>query len=122
MSNSENWKVNTGGGNFNRHIQGSYIQGNYYGAGKPQSLVQAAGEIQALLKQLETSYPSDIPARDMVVATEVVKHLESNPTMKQKVINAVTEGGLAAFEKAIDNPAGAFIVGAIKGWQEVKNN
>jgi hypothetical protein len=27
---------------------------------------------------------------------------------------------LAAFEKAIDNPAGAFIVAAIKGWQEVE--
>lgn len=53
---------------------------------------------------------------------EVVKHLETNPTMKQKVINAVKEGGLAAFEKAIDNPAGAFITGAVKGWQEVKNN
>ncbi|MEG4088379.1 hypothetical protein [Microcoleus sp. Pol12B4] len=118
MSNSENWKVNTGGGNFNRHIQGSYIERNYYAAGKPQSLVQAAGEIQALLKQLETIYPSDTPARDMVMATEVVKHLESNPTMKEKVIKAAIEGGLAAFEKAIDNPAGAFITGAIKGWQD----
>ncbi|RUS92414.1 hypothetical protein DSM106972_099110 [Dulcicalothrix desertica PCC 7102] len=122
MSNGENRTINTGGGNYNEKIQGSYIQGNYYAAGKPQSLVQAAGEIQALLKQLETSYPSDTPARDMVVATEVVKHLESNPTMKQKVINAVKEGGLAAFEKAIDNPAGAFITGAVKGWQEVKNS
>ena len=122
MSNNENWTVNTGGGNFNRHIQGSYIQGNYYAAGQPQSLVQVASEIQALLKQLETSYPSDIPARDMVVATEVVKHIETNPTMKQKVINAVKEGSLAALEKAIDNPAGAFITGAIKGWEEVKNN
>jgi hypothetical protein len=120
MSNNENWTVNTGGGNFNRHIQGSYIQGNYYAAGQPKSLIEAAGEIQALLKQLETSYPSDTPARDMVVATEVVKHLESNPTMKQKVINGVTEGGLAAFEKAIDNPAGAFITGFIKGWKEFR--
>lgn len=120
MSNNENWTVNTGGGNFNRHIQGSYIEGNYYAAGKPQSLVQAASEIQALLKQLETSYPSDTPERDKVVAKEVVKHLESNPTMKQKVINAVKEGSLAAFEKAIDNPDGAFITAAIKGWQEFR--
>ena len=118
MSNNENWTVNTGGGNFNRNIQGSYIQGNYYAAGKPLSLVEAAGEIQALLKQLETSYPSDTPERDKVMAMQVVEHLENNPTMKQKVINAITEGGLAAFEKAIDNPAGAFITGFIKGWKE----
>ncbi|MEG3880831.1 hypothetical protein QT972_26055 [Microcoleus sp. herbarium7] len=121
MSNSENWTVNTGGGNFN-NTKGNYIQGNYYAAGQPQSLIEVASEIQALLKQLETSYPSDIPARDMVVATEVVKHIETNPTMKQKIINAVKEGSLAALEKAIDNPAGAFITGAIKGWEEVKNN
>ncbi|MCC5634217.1 hypothetical protein LC613_43225 [Nostoc sphaeroides CHAB 2801] len=55
------------------------------------------------------------------MATEVVKRIESDPTWKQQVIAAVKEGGLAAFEKAIDNPAGAFITGAIKGWQEVKN-
>ncbi|WP_138504451.1 hypothetical protein [Nostoc sp. PA-18-2419] len=113
--------INTGGGNYNERIDGSYIEGNYYAARQPQSLVQAAAEIQALLKQLETSYPADTPARDMVVATEVVKRIESDPTWKQRVIGAVKEGGLAAFEKAIDNPVGAFITGAIKGWQEVKN-
>ena len=114
--------IHMGSGNYNENIQGTYIQGNYNAAGKPQSLAQAAADIQTLLKQLESSYPNNTPARDMVVATEVVKHLESNPTMKQKVISAVKEGGLAAFEKAIDNPAGAFIVGAVKGWQEVKNS
>nr|MDZ8061301.1 pentapeptide repeat-containing protein [Nostoc sp. EkiNYC01] len=118
---TENRTINTGGGNYNENIGRDYIQGNYYAAGQPQSLVQAAAEIQALLKQLETTYPADIPARDMVVATEVVKRIESDPTWKQRVIAAVKEGGLAAFEKAIDNPAGAFITGAIKGWQEVKN-
>jgi hypothetical protein len=40
--------------------------------------------------------------------------------MKQKVINGVTEGSLAAFEKAIDNPAGAFITGFLKGWKEFR--
>ena len=120
MSNNENWTVNTGGGNFNRHIQGSYIQGNYYAAGKPQSLVEAASEIQALIKQLETSYPSDTPERDKVVAKEVVKHLESNPTLKQKVIKAGTDASLAALEKAIDNPVGAFITEGIKSWNEFR--
>ncbi|RUS92416.1 hypothetical protein DSM106972_099130 [Dulcicalothrix desertica PCC 7102] len=115
-------RISIGGGNYNEVNQGSYIQGNYDATGQPQSLVQAAGEIQALLKQLESNYPSNTPARHMVVAMEVLKHLESSPTMKQRVINAVKEGGLAAFEKAIDNPAGAFIIGAVKGWQEVKDS
>ena len=56
----------------------------------------------------------------MVVAAKAVEQIESNPTLKQKAISALTEGGIAAFEKAIDNPAGAFIAGAVKGWQEAK--
>lgn len=84
------------------------------------NLAQAAAEIQALLKQLEQTYPTTTTSQQMVVATEAINQIESNPTLKQRVINAVKEGGLAAFEKAIDNPAGAFIVAAIKGWQEVE--
>jgi hypothetical protein len=112
--------INTGGGNYNERIQGNYVQGNYYAAGQPQSLAQAAAEIQLLLKQLEQTYPTTTTSQQMVVAAEAIKHIESNPSLKKRAINAAKEGGLAAFEKAIDNPAGAFIVGAIKGWQEAE--
>lgn len=117
---SFNRNINTGGGNYNQRIQGNYVQGNYYAAGQPQSLAQAAAEIQLLLKQLEQSYPNNTTSEQMVVAAEAIKRIESNPTLKKRAINAAKEGGLAAFEKAIDNPAGAFIVGAIKGWQELE--
>lgn len=113
-------KINTGGGNYNERIQGDYVEGNYYAGGEPQSLAQAAGEIQQLLKQLEQTYPTTTTSQQMVVAAEAIKHIESNPSLKKRAINAAKEGGLAAFEKAIDNPAGAFIVNAIKGWQEVE--
>jgi uncharacterized protein YjbI with pentapeptide repeats len=112
--------INTGGGNYNERIERDYIQGNYYAAGEPQSLAQAAAEIQLLLKQLEQTYPTTTTSQQMVVAAEAINRIESNPLLKKRVINAVKSGGLAAFEKAIDNPAGAFIVGAIKGWQEVE--
>jgi uncharacterized protein YjbI with pentapeptide repeats len=111
--------INTGGGNYNERIERDYIQGNYYAAGQPQSLAQAAADIQMLLKQLEQTYPTTTTSQQMVVAAEAINRIESNPLLKERVINAVKSGGLAAFEKAIDNPAGAFIVGAIKGWQEV---
>ncbi|MBN3872479.1 pentapeptide repeat-containing protein [Nostoc sp. JL33] len=113
--------INTGGGNYNERIERDYIQGNYYAAGQPQSLAEAAVEIQLLLKQLEQTYPTTTTSQQMVVAAEAIKQIESNPSLKKRAINAAKEGGLAAFEKAIDNPAGAFIVNAIKGWQEVKN-
>ena len=112
--------INTGGGNYNERIRGDYVQGNYYATGEPQSLAQAAAEIQLLLKQLEQAYPTTTTSQQMVVAAEAINRIESNPLLKERVINAVKSGGLAAFEKAIDNPTGAFIVGAIKGWQEVE--
>jgi len=85
-----------------------------------QSLAESAAEIQQLLEQLEQSYPSSTTAEQMIVAAEAINRIESDPSWKQKIVNAVKEGGLAALEKAIDNPAGAFVVGAIKGWQELK--
>jgi len=85
-----------------------------------KSLAQTATEIQELLKQLEQSYPTHTTAEQMAVAAEAIERIESNPTWKQRVVNAAKEAGLAAFEKAIDNPIGALIVGAIKGWLEAE--
>ena len=111
--------IHMGSGNYNERIEGDYVQGNKFDGSK-QNLAVAAAEIQALLKQLEETYPTDSTANQMVVAAKAVEKIEGNPTLKQKVISAVTEGGIAAFEKAIDNPAGAFIAGAVKGWKEAK--
>jgi hypothetical protein len=112
--------IHMGSGNYNERIEGNYVQGNYYAAGEKQNLAEAAAEIQALLKQLEQSYPANTTSDQMVIAAKAIESIESNPNLKQRVISAVKEGGIAAFEKAIDNPVGAFIAGAVKGWQEVK--
>jgi hypothetical protein len=111
--------IQMGSGNYNERIEGDYVQGNQFNSGQ-QNLAEAAAEIQELLKQLEETYPTDSTANQMVVAAKAVEQIESNPTLKQKAISALMEGGIAAFEKAIDNPAGAFIAGAVKGWKEAK--
>lgn len=61
--------INTGGGNYNEHIEGNYIQGNYYAAAENESLADVAAEIQALLEQLEKSYPTNTTTEKMVLAT-----------------------------------------------------
>ncbi|NER29409.1 MAG: pentapeptide repeat-containing protein [Symploca sp. SIO1C4] len=126
---NENSGINTGGGNY---IHGNYtentgrdrigtVKGDIINAAQPKTnLAEAAAEIEQLLKQLENSYPTTTISEQMLVAAEVVKRIESNPNLKKRVVYALKEGGLAAFEKAIDNPIGAFVVGAIKGWQEVE--
>ncbi|NET27280.1 hypothetical protein [Okeania sp. SIO1I7] len=83
-----------------------------------QNLAETVAEVQQILQQLSQSYPTNTTTEQMIVATETIKKIESDPNLKQKLISASTSGGLAAFEKALDNPVGAFIVSAIKGWQE----
>lgn len=56
----------------------------------------------------------------IAIANEAIKQIEANPTIKQRLINAATEGGLAVIEKAFDNPIGALFVGVIKGWKEAE--
>lgn len=85
-----------------------------------QNLAEVVAEIRQLLEQLSQTYPTHTTAQNMVVAAQVIGHIESDPTWKQRAINALKEGGQTAFKKAIDNPAGRFIVEAIKHWEEAE--
>ena len=110
-------------GNFANQVQdNARQQTNQYNYTSPENqiLVEVVAEIQKILKQLEQSYSTNTIPEKMVVAAEALKQIESNPSLKQRLINFAKEGGLAAFEKAIDNPIGAFIVHGIRGWNEVK--
>jgi CHASE3 domain sensor protein len=91
-----------------------------YAPEQKQTLAEAAKEIQQLLEELSQTYPTKTTSEQMVVASKAIDRIESNPTWKKRLVNAAKEGGLAAFEKAIDKPVGAFIVNAIKGWQEAE--
>ena len=108
-------------GNFGIGIMsGGEIKGNAKVAGvineaEEQDLAEAVAEIQALLQQLEQTYPTNTTTEQMVVATKVIEQIESNPTWKQKAYAAFKQGSLKAIET---HPIGAFVVGAIKGWLE----
>ena len=83
-----------------------------------QNLAEAVAQVQQILQQLSQSYPTNTTTEQMIMATEAIKKIESDPTLKQKLISAGSAGLLGAFEKVLDNPVGAFVVSAIKGWQE----
>ena len=113
-------EMNISGGN-NTGVAGKVAGNqNVYASEQKQTLAEAAEEIQQLLEQLSQTYPTNTTTEQMVVATEAIKRIESNPSFKQRVINAAREGGLAAFEKALDSTAGAFITGAVRGWLEAE--
>lgn len=108
-------------GNFGiGHMSGGEIKGNAKVAGvineaEEQNIAEAVAEIQALIQQLEQSHPTNTTSEQMMVATQAIAQIESNPTWKQKAIAAFKQGSLKALEA---HPIGAFIVGAIKGWLE----
>ncbi|MEM1168565.1 MAG: hypothetical protein AAGJ08_05655 [Cyanobacteria bacterium P01_H01_bin.35] len=84
-----------------------------------QNLPEAVIQVQQILQQLYQTYPTNTTTEQMIVATETIEKIESNSNLKQKLISATTSDTLAAIEKALDNPVGAFVVEAIKGWKEV---
>jgi hypothetical protein len=112
-----NSSIGLGFNNANVHTE--KLAGTIYEAQK-QNLAEAAAEIRQLLEELSQTYPTSTTGQKMEVAAKAIDRIESDPIWKQRAINAAKEGGLAAFEKAIDNPLGAFVVGGIKGWKETE--
>jgi uncharacterized membrane protein len=101
-----------GQGNYNERIEGNYIQGNYYAAGEKQSLAEAAAEIQELLKQLEKTNPTATDAQK-----EVFVSAGMTPTKKERLINALKEGGKGAVEEFLDNLYVNVAMKIIDGWR-----
>lgn len=111
--------------NYNWHgdrVQGDKVMGDKIGGDKvmrdkithyhSQDLAQAAKDIQALLAQLSADYPNDSEA---IIAARAVDRVKANPTLKQRVMNALKEAGTTALEEAIDHPAVKIFVAGAKG-------
>lgn len=84
------------------------------------NLAEAAKEIQQLLEQLSQTYPTSTNKEKMAVVAEAVDRIESNPTLKAKVINALKTGGTEAFKEAIDHPLVNILMATIEGWQNAE--
>ena len=113
-------------GNFGiGHMSGGEIKGNAKVAGvineaEKQNLANAATEIQQLLEQLSETYPTTTSREKNIVVGEAVDQIESNPTLKAKVINALKAGGTEAFKEAVDHPLVNILVATIEGWQDAE--
>ncbi|MDJ0901325.1 MAG: hypothetical protein QNJ55_21215 [Xenococcus sp. MO_188.B8] len=104
-------------GNFGVGVNQGEISGNAKIGGvineaQQQNLSEAISEVQNILAQLSQTYPKNMPLQ----AVETIREIENRPSLKQKLISAGQQAGIKALEKALDNPAGAIITGAIEGW------
>jgi hypothetical protein len=105
---------------YNEKIHGHFVKGNYYAGGEQQSLAETAKEIQQLLEQLDKSYPTNTTMGKMVVATEAIKQIDSDPTLSRRIFSAMKAGGTQAFEQFLNHPAASFFIGALEDWQKSK--
>jgi uncharacterized protein YjbI with pentapeptide repeats len=103
-------------------VTAGQIGGNItnYNPEQKQNLAQAAADIQQLLNQLSQSYPTATTSEKMSVVAKAVDEIESDPTLKARVIGALKAGGTEAFKELIDNPLVNILLASIEGWQEAE--
>ncbi|MHC5761893.1 pentapeptide repeat-containing protein [Nostoc sp.] len=103
-------------------VSANKIGGNItnYTPEQKQNLAQAAADIQQLLNQLGQTYPTNTPLEKQIVVTEALKEIESNPTLKARVINALKAGGTEALKELLDHPAVNVLLAALEGWQDAE--
>ena len=83
-----------------------------------QTLAEAAQEIQQLLEQLSQTYPTQTFPQKAAVAVEAVKEIENNPTLKERIRNAIKAMGVQAFMEAIDHPVANILREGIEAFKE----
>jgi predicted ATP-dependent protease len=101
-------------------VHANQIGGNIHNYAQQQNLVEAAAEIQHLLQQLEQTYPTNTPLEKQMVVAEALKQIESNPTLKARVIGALKAGGTEALRELVDHPLVNILLAALEGWQEAE--
>ncbi|MCT7963548.1 pentapeptide repeat-containing protein [Laspinema sp. D1] len=93
---------------------------NNYSAEQRQTLAEAAAEIQALLEQLEKTYPPDTTTGKMRIATEAIATIDQDLKLSARVLSALMAGGTGALDSLLNHPAASFVIAALGDWQATK--
>lgn len=104
---------------MNDHAQQKAIQHNY--APEQQSLSDAAKEIQDLIEQLAKTDPTDTRAAKNSFADEIVKQIDTNQPLADRLLSATKSGGVAAIGQLLNHPVASFVIAAIEDWEKTKN-
>ena len=103
-------------------VNAHQIGGNItnYSPEQKQNLAEAAAEIQQLLNQLGRTYPINTPLEKQIAVTEALKQIDSNPTLKTRVIGALKAGGTEALKELVDHPLVNILLATLEGWQDAE--
>lgn len=109
---------NIGDGNFMSHISSYLTPKGKTALEEPNKIVASSDTTQNFygnvgnVANINTSKQQTV--QHNYASHQAIAQIEASPTFKQRTVAALTAGGMKAFEKAIDNPVAAFVVGAIE--------
>jgi phosphoenolpyruvate-protein kinase (PTS system EI component) len=89
-----------------------------YSPEQKQNLAEAAAEIQKLLEQLAENYPTETLTQKAAVAEEALQIIESNHTLKQRVVSAIQAMSVEALMQLIDHPVASILREGIERFRE----
>jgi len=104
------------GGNIANNISANARQQanqDIYSSEHKQTILEAAKEIQQLLKQLEKMNPNPTEVEKIEYIND-----ETTPSFKRRVVGALQAGGEAAIEEFLDNPYVNVTKVIVKGWMK----
>lgn len=97
------------------------VAGNQIINAQQQSLTSAAMEIQALLTQLAQDYPEgSLEERQTLAKMELKRKVKEDPTLKDRLLNAIKSGGIETVKVLTNNPFVSIPLETIKGWLEAE--
>ena len=82
------------------------------------NLAQAAKEIKELLDQLSEEYNPNTEKGQNLIKDEALKVIRENPTLQDRILKALKEGGVTALEEAINHPVAKILISTTKGFIE----
>jgi hypothetical protein len=82
-----------------------------------QNLADAKTEIQQIFNQLSKTNPTATPQE---ITNTIEQEIKSNPTLKDRLLSALTAGGLEALKTIFNHPAFTIPAETIKGFIEAE--
>jgi hypothetical protein len=78
-------------------------------------------EIQALLTQLAQDYPEGtLEEKQTVAKMELRRKVKEDPTLKDRLLNAIKSGGIEIVKVLTNNPFVSIPLETVKGWLEAE--
>ena len=108
------------------YVRGDKVMGDKVGRDKigtqinnaSPNLVETVQQVKALLNELSEAYNPHTEKGQTLITQQALQRLESDRTLRERLLNAVKEGGSTAIEEMIDHPVVKPLIAAVKGFMD----